>query len=189
MSYFALLLLAIGLSFDTFAVSVSGGLCLGSNCLRRRRVIMLTFAFFQGGMTILGWLAGKGFHQLITSFDHWIAFGLLLLIGGKMILDCLGNKEEKSINLHNNKILITAAIATSIDALAVGVSLALVNLPAAKIIFGSLIIAAVTAAAAGLGLAGGQRAGKRLGKSPEVIGGLILIAIGVKILLEHSGIL
>ncbi len=186
MSYYELFLLAVGLCFDTFAVSLSGGLCLGSHCRKRRVVILLTFALFQSAMAFLGWLAGLSFHQLIESFDHWIAFALLVLIGGKMAMDSFETTDKKSINLHNNKVLLTAAIATSIDALAVGVSLALLHLPATRMAIGALIIAIVTGIAALAGLLSGQRAGQRLGKWPELAGGIILIALGVKILLEHT---
>ncbi len=129
MSYYELFLLAIGLCLDTFAVSVSGGICLGPHCRRRRRIIILTMSLFQSSMAILGWLAGSGFQHLIENCDHWIAFGLLLFIGGKMLVESFTKTEGEKINLLNNKTLITVSFATSIDALAVGVSLALLHLP------------------------------------------------------------
>jgi putative Mn2+ efflux pump MntP len=140
-------------------------------------------------MTVIGWWLGSGMEQLIHDYDHWVAFALLLLIGGKMTVESFGNKEQKTVNLLNNKILITAAIATSIDALAIGISLALIQLSITRIAMGGLIIAAVTAIASFIGLHSGRRLGKKFGRWAELTGGVILIGLGIKIVLEHTGIL
>lgn len=185
MSYSELFILAVGLCFDTLAVSLSGGVCMKQRNIKPWLKIILIFALFQGGMTGVGFLFGVGVSDYITQYDHWIAFALLAFIGGKMIKESFEKGKESSVNLLNNRVLITVAIATSIDALAVGISLAFINLSYQRIVAGCMIIAIVTATASIIGLTGGRHLGPRFGKRSELLGGLILIVIGAKILIEH----
>ncbi len=194
MSYVELLLLGISLCFDTFAVSLTGGICMGIKLnIWQTLKIILTFALFQMGLTMVGWLLGTGFYVYIERIDHWIAFGLLIYIGGGMLLEGFRGKEESECqecgksktNLLNPKTLCVLAVATSIDALAVGISLAMVSLSLLKLVIGMTSIFLFTALASYIGLNGGRAMGDRLGSKPELAGGLILVAIGVKILLEH----
>ena len=186
MSYIEIFLLAIGLCFDTLAVSMVGGSCMKNITTGHRTKICSSFAFVQGMFIVMGWALGSSFLQYISKFDHWIAFLLLLFIGGKMVLECFKEEEEaESIDLLNTRTLLLSSVATSIDALAVGISMAMLNFPLLKISITFAIVATVTAAAALLGLNGGKWLGRFLGKKSNLIGGLILIAIGVKILVEH----
>lgn len=194
MSYFELILIGVSLCFDTFAVSLSGGICMEIrlNVWQTIKIIM-TFALFQMGLTLAGWLLGAGFYNYIERVDHWVAFGLLAYIGGGMIIGSLKGKRGDSCeecsssrtNLLNTKNLCLLAVATSIDALAVGISLAMVHLSAVKIISVMASVFLFTALASYIGLNGGRNMGDKMGKKPELIGGIILVAIGVKILLEH----
>ena len=186
MSFLEVFLLAVGLCFDTFAVSLVGGACLSGITFRRAAGILSSMAFFQGGFAFAGWALGVTLEQFISSFDHWVAFGLLAFIGGKMVIDAFSGKDtEKKVDLLTPWRLIIASVATSIDALAVGISLAIVGTGCGRMLYYSGVIALVTAVAAALGLFGGDRFGKRLGGRINVLGGLILIGIGVKILMEH----
>ncbi len=150
--------------------------------------IITVFALFQGGFTLIGWLLGTELYIYIERFDHWIAFFLLAYIGGGMLFE--GRKEECSCsksktNLLDNKNLCLLSIATSIDALAVGISLAMVSLSPVKILVGLISIFFFTALASFVGLNGGRSIGDRLGRKPEMLGGAILLIIGIKILIEH----
>lgn len=187
MSYFEIFLIAVSLCFDTLAVSLVGGACLKDMRLRQRVRICFFFALFQGGLTFVGWLLGDSVSRYIGRFDHWVAFALLLWIGGKMIIDSFsGSESDRDINLLDTKSLIVASIATSIDAFAVGISFAMSGgFGLAKTVVSVLIIALVTAASAAVGLRGGRRLGAVIGSGCNLAGGLVLIAIGVKILLEH----
>ncbi len=190
MGLLEILLLAIGLSFDTFAVSLSSGICLPQIPRVQFIKITLTFAIFQSGLTLIGWIMGSGVIDYIGPYDHWIAFILLSYIGGKMIYEGISYEEScDCVDLRDNRRLITVSLATSIDALAVGISLALINLDISNILIASLVIAAITALASTIGLKGGRRLGKLFGKRSEIVGGIILIIIGSKILIEHLGIL
>ena len=133
-------------------------------------------------MPVLGWLGGVSIKTYIESFDHWIAFGLLGIIGVKMIIESFKNEEEKQFNPLNPKVMITMAIATSIDALAVGISLAIVEV---NMLFAFLIIGFVTFLVAMLGMLFGKKIGGKLGRRMEILGGVILIAIGIRIIAEH----
>lgn len=190
MGLLEILLLAIGLSFDTFAVSLSSGICLPQIPRVQFIKITLTFAIFQSGLTLIGWIMGSGVIDYIGPYDHWIAFILLSYIGGKMIYEGISYEEScDCVDLRDNRRLITVSLATSIDALAVGISLALINLDISNILIASIVIAAITALASTIGLKGGRRLGKLFGKRSEIVGGIILIIIGSKILIEHLGIL
>jgi len=191
MSIFEIFILSLGLCFDTFAVSLSSGICLPF--IERKDFVKIVsfFALFQSGFTILGWLAGSSLLTFIGGVDHWIAFILLTYIGGKMVIDGLFKKDEDEIcvDLRVTKTLVTVAVATSIDALAVGITLAVIKLSVIKISIAWLFIVATTAISAITGIKGGRKIGAKAGKRSELLGGLILIAIGVKILVEHLEIL
>ncbi|BDX38686.1 putative manganese efflux pump MntP [Tenuifilaceae bacterium CYCD] len=182
MTIFTLLILAIGLSFDTFAVSISNGIARKQIVFKEAFLIASVFGLFQALMPILGWLGGLSIKNYIIPFDHWIAFGLLCIIGLKMILESFKNDEEKDFNPLNPKIMIMMAIATSIDALAVGVSFAIIEV---NMLLAFLVIGFVTFIVAMLGMLFGKKIGDRIGRRMEILGGIILITIGVKILIEH----
>lgn len=196
MSYIELLLIGVSLCFDTFAVSLTGGICMRVKPTVWQTVkIFVTFALFQAGLTFVGWALGIGFHSYIEKVDHWVAFILLAYIGGNMLIEGLKGKEndenpcqeckKSKTNLLDTKNLCVLAVATSIDALAVGVSLAMVSLSILKVLVGLVSIFFFTALASFVGLKGGNKMGDRLGSKPELVGGAILLAIGVKILIEH----
>ena len=183
MDIISIIIIAIGLSMDSFAVSITNGLTIRGLNVKRILMISFSLAFFQGLMPLIGWLAGIGIERYIREFDHWIAFLLLLFIGGKMIYEGLLRKNgiEKDSEL---KILtlIGQSFATSIDAFAVGISFAFLNL---SIVTPVLLIGLVTFIVSMIGLQLGKYFGKRIGKSVEIFGGIVLIGIGVKILIEH----
>ena len=182
MDYLIIFLVAIGLCFDTFAVSISSGIAKQEIVFKDALKIALTLAFFQSAMPLAGWSLGEQVKQYISEFDHWIAFGILTILGIKMILESFKNEDEKEFNPLNPWILVSMAIATSLDALAVGLSFSLISIP---IILSVLIIGFVTFFASMLGILFGKKTGKGFGKKIEIAGGLILIAIGIKILIEH----
>ena len=189
MTWVELVLLAISLSFDTFAVSVSGGICLPNCCTRWKRVeIWMSFAIFQTLFALIGLMLGESVIGIIGSFDHWIAFGLLVYLGGKMIKDAFSSQEEgegECLDLMRRKTMVTMSVATSIDALAVGISLAMVELAVVKIVGGLGLIFLITALASIIGLRFGRFIGNRVGGKVTALGGLILISIGIKVLVEH----
>ncbi len=177
-------MLGIGLAMDAFSVSVSDGILLKKPHLCQALKISLFFAFFQFLMPVLGFLAGTTFASIIERFDHWVAFLLLAIIGGKMLYEAFLNEDEeqKSDNPLAFKTLIILAIATSIDALAVGVTFATVATP---VLISSIIIGVVTFFISGAGVYLGSRCGDIFGNKAEIAGGVILILIGLKILIEH----
>ena len=178
MSYIELFLLAAGLCFDTFAVSLTGGICTQDSLGRRQILkIILCFAVFQAGLSFAGWLLGYSVSDYISKMDHWVAFVLLGYIGVKMIVEGCSREDEavsKSSLLNPRQ-----------DAVAVGISLALVKLPFLKIGICTAMVFVCTALASLAGLLGGRRLGASVGKKSEILGGLILIAIGARILIEH----
>ncbi len=181
-----LLLTAIGLSMDAFAVSVCKGLGMRKMRYDQALVIGLYFGVFQALMPLLGWLLGTSFSRYIQAFDHWIAFVLLVFIGGKMLWDVFHEKEEsaaeKSDARLDHKELFMLAIATSIDALAVGIAFACLDVQ----IWSSVsIIGCVTLVLSFCGVWIGNRFGNRFEKKAEIAGGVVLLLIGVKILLDH----
>lgn len=182
MSFITTLLIAIGLSMDSLAVSISGGMCLHSFCWRKSLKMAVIMGAFQGGMTWLGWLLGSRFSTYITSFDHWIAFVLLGYLGGKMIYESF-QKEETSAISFSFKMLLTLGVATSIDALAVGISMAFLQ---TDIWYPAGIIALTTFLLSFCGVICGFRFGQIKGLKVELLGGIILVAIGIKILIEHT---
>lgn len=183
MELFTIFLIAIGLSFDTFAVSISSGLILKKIDFFNATKIALTLAVFQAVMPVIGWLAGSEIKNYAENFDHWIAFGILGLLGGKMIYESYKtNPEARTFNPLDIKVMIGMAIATSIDALIVGFSFGLLNF---KILISVGIIGIVTYIVAMLGMLFGKKIGARMGQRMEILGGLMLIIIGIKILIEH----
>lgn len=183
MNFATILFIAIGLSMDSLAVSISSGIYMKTFCLKKSLKMALTMGGFQGGMMWIGWAAGSRFSRHITDFDHWIAFILLGYLGGKMLFGKPKEQEDGAPLLFSNRMLIAAGVATSIDALAVGVSMAFLN---TDIWFPASVIALTTFLLSLGGVAGGCRFGRLRGIRVEPIGGLILIAIGIKILVEHT---
>ncbi len=177
--------IAIGLSMDAFAVAVAGSVALGR--ITGRQVFRFAFHFglFQALMPIIGWLAGRTAAGFIQSWDHWIAFALLLLIGGKAIHEALKGGEDQSERSDPTRglSLIMYSVATSIDALAVGLSMALIG---TEIIMPAIIIGIITASLTTVGMVFGSRLGTKFGTRMEIAGGIVLIGIGIKILLSHT---
>lgn len=178
-----IVLLAVGLSMDSLAVSVTGGAvirnCTAGNILK----IATVMGVFQAAMTAMGYVMGLGFEKFIRAFDHWIAFVLLLYLGGKMIYDSMQKQEETDkFDPLCNKTLCGLGIATSIDALAVGISLAVLKTP---LVLEAFTIGIVTFGFSAFGVFFGSRFGKKVDLKLDLIGGVILIAIGTKILIEH----
>jgi len=186
---FILIGIAVGLSLDAFTVSVTNSTIIKNLELRHGLRMSVFFGFFQMIMPIIGWAAGLTFSQYIQGFDHWIAFGLLAFVGGRMIWSGLPmNKQTDSSNNENNQdcrnlpTLFVLSIATSIDAMAVGLSFALIEI---SIIFPAIIIGIITFLMSLIGYFIGKRIGEKLDFKLEVIGGIILIGIGIKILFDH----
>lgn len=184
MGVFEIMLIGMGLSFDTFAVAVSTGLVKNSIRFWQGIRIAIVLAFFQSLMPLLGWFGGTQVADYIANIDHWIAFGLLSLVGAKMIIDSYKVDEAEKSNPLLFRVSIIMGLATSIDALIVGVSLAFVEV---KIYQSILIIGLITFIAAMIGMFIGKNVKGKLGKKVEIIGGLILIGIGLKILIGHLG--
>jgi len=182
MSIPTIIFIAIGLSMDALAVSVASGFTITRLRIRHAVRIALFFGGFQSIMPILGWLAGSSLQKFIAGFDHWVAFGLLCFIGGKMIYESTKMAEREKIDPLKLHVLLVLAVATSIDALAVGLSLSFLNV---AIIMPSVIIGVVTFAVSFTGVYIGRKFGHFFESKLEVAGGLILIAIGIKILIEH----
>lgn len=183
MDYFTILAIAIGLSFDTFAVSLSYGVIRSSIIFRQATWVAIVFAVFQGGLTVAGYFLGSVISEVLKATDHWVALGLLSFLGIKMIYEGLKKTEENEVKDYSKiVVLLTIALGTSIDAFAVGISFALLEV---KIWESGILIGAVTFIASMTAIRIGKSAGKRLGNRVEIIGGLLLIAIGIKIFLEH----
>lgn len=189
--FFTLLLMGVGLSMDAFAVAICKGLSMRKVNKKQCLVIGLFFGGFQALMPFIGWVLGSQFEQYITSIDHWIAFILLGFIGGKMVVEAIREKDEavevgKMDPPLDLKEMFILAIATSIDALAVGITFAFLQVPIVEAIS---IIGITTFVISVIGVYVGNFFGNRYKKKAELAGGMILILIGLKILLEHLGIL
>jgi putative Mn2+ efflux pump MntP len=183
MDYFTILVIAIGLSFDTFAVSLSYGVVRSRILFRQASRIAIVLALFQGGLTVAGYFLGSIVSEVLKATDHWIALGLLSFLGIKMIIEGLKKtKNEETKDFSSTIVLLTIALGTSIDAFAVGISFALLDV---RIWEAGVVISAVTFLASMTAIRIGKSAGVRLGNKVEIIGGLLLIAIGLKIFLEH----
>ncbi len=186
MNLFSLFLIAVGLSMDAFAVSICKGLAMKKITIKKALIVGLWFGGFQGLMPAIGYLLGTQFEKYITNIDHWIAFVLLFIIGGNMIKEALSKEEEEANDSLAFKEMLLLALATSIDALAVGVTFAFLKV---QIVPAVLFIGCITFALSGIGVKIGNIFGSRYKSKAEFAGGIILILMGCKILLEHLGIL
>ena len=190
MGFGELFLLAIGLSMDAFAVSVCKGLSVKRAGIKESVICGGWFGGFQALMPLIGYFLGALFAEAIEAFDHWIAFGLLAIIGINMLKEAFGGDECECCDKNADfgvKTMFVMAVATSIDALAVGISLAMagnVNIAVAVVLIG-----VTTFLLSGLGVKIGNLFGNRFEKKAQITGGVILIALGVKIILEHTGVL
>lgn len=187
MGIIEILLLGISLSMDAFAVSICKGLSMKKINWKKAVIIGVYFGIFQALMPTIGYFLGSAFESFVTSIDHWIAFILLTLIGGNMIKEAFGKDEKENCNDSVDfKTMIVLAIATSIDALAVGITFAFldVNLPLAVSIIGltTFIISLI-------GVKIGNKFGNKYEQKAQIVGGVVLLLIGLKILLEHLGII
>ena len=188
MTFIELLLIAIGLSMDAFSVSICKGLTTKKFSWRMALICGLWFGLFQAVMPTIGYYLGAQFQEMIEAYDHWIAFGLLFLIGANMIREAIWGKKEEGENNNDLdfKTMFFLASATSIDALAVGVSFACIQV---KLWSSVLIIGLTTFLFSILGVKIGHVFGSKFEKSAGIVGGIILILIGLKILLEHLGVI
>ncbi len=183
MDFFFIVIIAVSLSMDAFAVSISCGFMVPSPKRWNALKIAFSFGFFQTLMPIIGWLTGRSFARYIEKFDHWIAFIILCIIGIRMIYNAVNLDDCKAVaDPTNPKTLLMLSVATSIDALAVGVTFAFLN---TGILVPVLLIGIITFGISLLGMLIGHKLGYYLGKRFEIIGGIILIGIGIKILIEH----
>jgi len=184
MGIISILFIAVGLAMDAFAVSIASGFKTRTLRLAYALKIAAFFGGFQALMPVIGWAAGLHFRNIITGVDHWIAFGLLSAVGVKMICESFKLKShEQKISPLNISVLLILSVATSIDALAVGLSLSFLNV---SIALPAVIIGAITFVLSFLGVFIGNRTGHFFEGKIEMAGGIILIAIGLKILIEHT---
>jgi len=179
---FELIFIALGLAMDAFAVAVCKGLSLPKVRLRHMLIVGLYFGIFQGVMPLAGWLLSARFAEYVQAVAPWIAFGLLVIIGGKMIWESRKQAQEKSNASLGLRVMLPLAIATSIDALATGVTFAFLQV---DIIPAVLLIGVITLVMSMLGVKIGSVFGLRFKSRAELVGGIILIGMGVKILIEH----
>ncbi len=196
MGIIELLLLAVGLSMDAFAVSVCKGLAMDKTDFKKASVCGLWFGGFQALMPLIGYLLGANFEKYVETIAPWIGFILLAFIGGNMIREAMSKKEEEASPATDVKTMFLMAIATSIDALAVGITFACVPVEVfahvgkmGNTLFAVGLIGIITFMLSSLGVKMGSRFGNRYKTKAEFAGGLILILIGLKIILEHFGIL
>ena len=190
MGLFEIFMIGVGLSMDAFAASICKGLNMRRLNIKNMLIIGLFFGGFQALMPAVGWLLGKQLESYITSVDHWVAFALLVFIGGKMIYDVFTKKNEDECGEKTNRLdmkeVLTLAVATSIDALAVGISFAFLQVDILKAVS---VIGVTTFVLSVIGVAVGNVFGSKYEKKATLAGGIILILIGLKILLEHTGML
>lgn len=186
MSFSSILLLALGLAMDATAVSAARGVAVSRVLPRHVLLVAVFFGGFQAAMPLVGWLVGAHVGAWVQAWDHWIAFALLVAIGGKMVWEARQTDDDdappREADLFGWKVMTVLAIATSIDALAVGFTLPLLGAP---MILSIVTIGVVTAFASALGLFAGRRFGAMLGRRLDLVGGLVLIGLGTKILIEH----
>ncbi len=184
MDILSVIFIAIALAMDAFSVSISAGIIIGDPDFRHYFRLSFHFGLFQFIMPVIGYFAGAYVENYIKDYDHWIAFGLLFIIGMKMIIEAFP-KEEKDVPRKDPSKginLIILAVATSIDALAVGLSLGVLNRP---ILLPSIIIGLICSLFSIIGIAIGKKVGSFFSRKTEIIGGIMLIVIGIKILIEH----
>ncbi len=183
MEFLTSLLIALGLAMDAFAVSLGIGTTGQAKDRRAKFRLAFHFGVFQAGMTLLGWLAGSTIANFINAFDHWIALVLLAYVGINMIRSGFdADGETYRTDPSKGKTLMMLCVATSLDAMAVGLSMAMIHTP---VIFPSLIIGVVASGLSIFGLLAGHKLGEAFGKRMEILGGLILVGIGIRILLVH----
>jgi manganese efflux pump family protein len=184
MDFLSLLIVSTGLTFDTLAVSISTGLIVNHIRFWQATKLAIIMAIVQGVMPLIGWIIGSQIKQYIADYDHWIAFILLALLGLKMIIEALKHDDQrKDFNPFKLIVILGISIATSIDALVVGFSFGLIEVNITLVV---VMIGALTYLVAMLGMLFGKKAGSMLGSRMEIIAGIILIAIGTKILIEHT---
>lgn len=189
MGWFELFMIAVGLSMDAFAVALGKGLNMMRLNYRHALVIAAFFGGFQAGMPLLGWMLGRQFERYITAIDHWVAFGLLVFIGGKMLRDAFHEEDDIWADFDDRLDigeLTLLAVATSIDALAVGITFAFLQV---SILPSVTLIGVTTFILSLIGVILGNRFGTRFESKAEIAGGLVLIFIGAKILFEHLGMI
>lgn len=186
MSLLTLFITAVGLSMDAFAVSICKGLAIKKITLKKACMVGLWFGGFQALMPLLGYMLGSQFKQAVEAIDHWIAFALLVLIGANMIKEALSKDDEKADDSLSIKTMLLLAVATSIDALAVGITYAFLQV---DIVPAVSFIGATTFTLSAVGVKVGNVFGMKYKSRAELAGGTILILIGTKILLEHLGVL
>ena len=184
MGFFTVLLIAIGLAADCFVVALGGSISRRNLSFLQVGRVALSFGVFQGVMPVLGWLAGLTVVNLVADYDHWVALALLGFVGGKMLWESFrsGDGQNEKADITRGWLLLTLSVATSIDALAVGLTFAFVIV---NILLAGLTIGIIAFAGSIIGFQLGKKAHSLIGKRAEVIGGLILIGIGIKIVLEH----
>lgn len=186
MSIIEILLISIGLAMDAFAVSICKGLAMKKMDWQKAMIIGIYFGVFQALMPILGYFLGTTFDEFITNIDHWIAFILLLSIGINMIKECFNKDVENNNDSIDVKTMIVLAVATSIDALAIGITFACLK---TKIIFPAVSIGIITFILSVVGVKIGNKFGNKYENKAQITGGLILILLGIKILLDHLEII
>jgi putative Mn2+ efflux pump MntP len=184
MSLPLILLIAVGLSMDCLAVAIAGSISMPSISHGQILRVALAFGLFQFGMLVGGWYAGQTVVEIVEAYDHWIAFGLLLLVGAHMLWEAIhaDGKSHKRTDITRGIPLLTLSIATSIDSLGVGLSLAFVE---SRVWLAALIVGSVCFLITATGFYTGRRIGGWLGRWADAIGGLVLIGIGVRILITH----
>lgn len=186
MSIIEIILLSIGLAMDAFAVAICKGLSMKKMNWKNAIIIAFYFGVFQALMPVFGYFLGTTFENLVTSIDHWLAFILLVAIGGNMIKEVFSNDEEGKDDKVDFKTMIVLAVATSIDALAIGITFAFLNV---NLLLSVSCIGIITFVISLIGVKIGNRFGDKFQNKAELLGGIILIVLGLKILLEHLGIL
>ena len=184
MDFLSVLLIALGLSADCFAVALSGSIAMRTVSRLQILRISLAFGLFQALMPVLGWLAGRTVVELIADYDHWVAFILLALIGSRMIWESFRSRDRRTerTDITKGLLLLTLSVATSIDALAVGLTFAFLEV---NIVMAVSTIGLVAFVATAIGFLLGRKAGNLIGRRAEAIGGVVLIGIGLRILLTH----
>jgi putative Mn2+ efflux pump MntP len=183
MELLASIFVGIGLAMDAFTVSLGIGTARQANNRRAKFRLAFHFGLFQMGMTIVGWFAGNTIAELIQAFDHWVAMALLAYVGGNMIRSGINPDMESYVSdPSKGKLLVILSVATSIDALAVGLSMAMLNTPW---LVPASIIGIVTWGLSSFGLLAGDKLGQKFGKRMEILGGLILLGIGIRVLVTH----
>lgn len=188
MTHVEIWLLALALAMDCFAVSMASGIIFKRLFPKQMIAMVLLFGLFQALNPLLGWLGAELFRSLIESVDHWIAFAILAFLGVRMIMDSFKDEENKSFNPRRLKVIFTLAIATSIDALAVGISFSCMGYTSLlSLLYPLVAIGVVSSLMTAIGLTIGVKFGKAFAERlrAELWGGIILIGIGVKVLVEH----